>query len=158
MTQKHSATGAITSLSASVLQHVEKLCAEAGERLTPARLNTYAELVALARPVSAYELLAVMEKRAKRKLAPLTIYRPLEFLTKMGLVHRLASAQTFMACDHPGHSHEGLYLVCSDCGKVDELEPKGLSELLGKAAESRRFKSKKQIVEIQGLCQDCDAT
>lgn len=143
-------------LSAAVLHRAEKLCADAGERLTPARINAYAELVAQSRPISAYELLALMEQREGRKLAPLTVYRQLDFLTQVGLVHRLASAQAFMACVHPEHPHEGLYLVCSSCGKTDELESSSLTQILGKAARSRGFKSEKQIVELQGLCQNCD--
>lgn len=145
------------NLSASALHRAEKLCADAGERLTPARINAYAELVAQARPISAYELLALLEQREGRKLAPLTVYRLLDFLTQIGLVHRLASAQAFMACDHPEHPHEGLYLVCSSCGKTDELESSSLTQILGKAAKSRGFKSEKQIVEVQGLCHDCGA-
>lgn len=142
-------------LPAQVLQLAEKLCAAAGERLTPARLNAYAELVTQGRPVSAYELLALLEKREKRKLAPLTVYRQLEFLTRVGLVHKLASAQAFLACDHPDHPHDGLYLVCSTCGHTDELESTALTQLLGKAARSRGFKSSRRIVELEGTCKNC---
>ena len=138
-----------------MLRRAEKLCAEAGEQLTPARINAYAELVAQGKAVSAYELLALLEKREGRKLAPLTVYRQLDFLTRVGLVHRLSSTQSFLACDHPDHPHEGLYLVCSSCGRADELEADSLIQLLGKAAKSRGFKSEKRIVEVQGTCSDC---
>lgn len=144
------------TLPAAALHQAETLCAKAGERLTPARINAYTELLAQSRPVSAYELLDLMERREGRKLAPLTVYRQLDFLTRVGLVHRLASAQAFMACDHPEHPHEGLYLVCSSCGKTDELESSSLVQILGNAAKSRGFKSEKRIVEVQGLCHDCD--
>ncbi len=145
-----------TSLPPGALQLAEKRCAEAGEKLTPARINAYAELFAQARPVSAYELLALLEIREGRKLAPLTVYRQLDFLTRVGLVHRLASAQAFVACAHPEHAHEGLYLVCSSCGRSDELESKPLAAVISKAARSRGFKSEKQIIEVRGLCQDCN--
>ncbi len=144
------------ALPAAALRRAEKLCADVGERLTPARVEAYAELLAQSRPVSAYELLALLEQRQQRKLAPLTVYRLLDFLTQVGLVHRLASAQAFMACDHPEHPHDGLYLVCSACGKTDELESASLSQILGRAAKSRGFKSEKRIVEVQGLCRECD--
>jgi Fur family zinc uptake transcriptional regulator len=142
-------------LPAAAYRLAEKLCESAGERLTPARLNAYTELVAQGRPVSAYELLALLEQREGRKLAPLTVYRQLDFLTRVGLVHKLASAQAFVACDHPDHPHEGLYLVCSSCGNADELESAALSQLLGKAAASRGFKSSRRIVEVEGTCEDC---
>ncbi|MGQ0699958.1 Fur family transcriptional regulator [Panacagrimonas sp.] len=142
-------------LPAQARRLAEKLSADAGERLTPARLNAYAELVAQGRPVSAYELMALLEKREKRRLAPLTVYRQLEFLTRIGLVHKLASAQAFLACDHPDHPHDGLYLVCSTCGHADELESTALTQLLGKAASSRGFKSNRRIVELEGTCKNC---
>ena len=44
----------------------EARCAQAAERLTPARLAAYAELVASERPLSAYELIALLEKRQQR--------------------------------------------------------------------------------------------
>lgn len=144
------------NLSAADLHRAEELCEATGERLTPARIEAYSELLAQSRPISAYELLALMEQREGRKLAPLTVYRLLDFLTRVRLVHRIASTQAFMACDHPEHPHEGLYLVCSSCGKADELESSGLTQILGKAAKSRGFKSEKRIVEVQGLCHECD--
>ena len=43
----------------------EARCAAAGERLTPARLAAYAELLASKRPVSAYELIALLEESGR---------------------------------------------------------------------------------------------
>lgn len=135
----------------------EGRCADAGERLTPARLAAYAELLASDRPLSAYELLALLEKRQDRKLAPLTIYRHLEFLMQVGLVHRLESTQSYLPCDHPEHAHESQYLLCSDCGHVDEVESKHLETLLDKISEERGFQRVKAVVEIKGLCGNCAA-
>lgn len=142
-------------LSVAALRRAEQLCTNAGERLTQARINAYAELLAQARPLSAYELLALMEQREGRKLAPLTVYRQLDFLVRVGLIHKLSSAQAYVACQHLDHPHESLYLVCSSCGKADELESDSLAELLSKAAKSRGFKPDKPIVEVPGLCQSC---
>jgi len=146
---------AVPSLPKAVLHRAQQLCADAGERLTPARINAYAELFSQTKPMSAYELLALMEQREGRKLAPLTVYRQLDFLVRVGLIHRLSSAQAYVACKHPDHAHDSLYLVCSSCGKADELESESLAALLGKAAKSRGFRAAKPIVEVPGLCQSC---
>lgn len=135
----------------------EARCAAAGERLTPARLAAYAELLASDRPLSAYDLIALLEKRQDRKLAPLTVYRHLEFLIQVGLVHRLESTQSYLPCDHPEHAHESQYLLCSDCGHAEEVESKRLGTMLNKLAEERGFHSTKTIVEIKGLCGNCTA-
>ncbi len=133
----------------------ESRCAEAGERLTPARLAAYAELLAAERPVSAYELIALLEDRQERKIAPLTVYRHLDFLIRVGLVHRIESTQSYVPCDHPDHAHESQYLLCSTCGRAEEVESESLESLLRRIADQRGFQLEKTIVEIKGHCANC---
>ena len=142
-------------LAAKWRKLAEERCAEKGERLTPARLAVYAEMMACGRPLSAYELIALLEQRQERKIAPLTVYRHLDFLKRTGLVHRLESAQTYLPCDHPDHAHESQFLLCSSCGHVDEVESKGLETLLSQIADEHGFRPDNTIVEIKGLCGDC---
>ena len=135
----------------------EARCAEQGARLTPARLAAYAELLASGRPLSAYELIARLEQREERKIAPLTVYRHLDFLMGVGLVHRLESTQSYLPCDHPERAHESQYLLCNSCGHVDELESKPLGNLLEKMADQRGFQPETAMVEVKGLCENCVA-
>ena len=109
------------------------------------------------RPVSAYELIALLEQRQKRKIAPLTVYRHLDFLIRVGLVHRLESMQSYVPCDRPGHRHESRYLLCSSCRRADEVESKPLESLLHKIADQRGFQAENTVVEIRGLCERCAA-
>ena len=144
-------------LAAKWRKRAEARCAEAGERLTPARLAAYAELLSSDRPVSAYELIALLEDKQQRKIAPLTVYRHLDFLIRVGLVHRLESTQSYLPCDHPEHAHESQYLLCSSCGHADEVESKPLESLLHKIAGQRGFQPENAVVEIKGLCGRCAA-
>ena len=130
-------------------------CEEAGERLTSARLAAYAELLASKRPVSAYELIALLEDRQQRKIAPLTVYRHLDFLIRVGLVHRLESTQSYLPCDHPEHEHESQYLLCSSCGSAEEVESKPLTSLLEEIAGQRGFQTEDMVVEVKGVCGNC---
>ncbi len=142
-------------LAAKWRKLAEARCAAAEERLTPARLAAYAELLATKRPVSAYELIALLEDRQKRKIAPLTVYRHLDFLIRVGLVHRIESTQSYSTCDHPEHAHESGYLLCSSCGDADEVESRTLESTLREIADERGFKPKSAMVEIKGLCKNC---
>ena len=113
-------------LAAKWRKLAEGRCAEKGERLTPARLAVYAEMLARDRPVSAYDLIGLLERRQKRKIAPLTVYRHLDFLIRTGLVHRLQSAQTYLPCGHPDHAHESQFLpllLVRPCGRGGIEEP-----------------------------------
>ena len=151
-TRQANKTSDLTSAQRRV---AETKCVEAGERLTPARMTAYAELLASDRPLSAYELIARLEKREKRKIAPLTVYRHLDFLIRVGLAHRLESRQAYLACDHPEHTHESQYLLCSSCGRADELESKQISKLLDKLTDQQGFVPVNSVVEVTGLCSDC---
>lgn len=155
MPRRSSTASLPPDLSAQALDQARRRCEALGERLTAARLNAYAQLLSAQRPVSAYDLLAQLEAREQRKLAPLTVYRQLDFLTRVGLVHRLASSQSYVACEHPEHPHESLYLVCERCGRADELESAGLDRALSDAASSRGFHTHRRVVELQGVCGHC---
>ena len=142
-------------LAAKWRKLAEARCAAADERLTPARLAAYAELLASDTPVTAYELIALLEDRQQRKIAPLTVYRHLDFLIRVGLVHRLESTQSYLPCDHPEHAHESQYLLCSSCGQADEVESKSLESLLHEIADQRGFQPQNTVVEVKGLCGKC---
>ena len=142
-------------LAAKWRKLAEGRCAEKGARLTPARLAAYAEMLACGRPLSAYELIGLLERRQERKIAPLTVYRHLDFLMQTGLVHRLQSTQAYLPCDHPDHAHESQFLLCSSCGHVDEVESSGLETLLSEIADERGFRPDNAVVEVKGVCGAC---
>ena len=49
------------------------------------------------------------------------MYRALQFLQSQGLVHRLESLNAYVGCVHPEHPHASQFLICRDCGQVEEL-------------------------------------
>ena len=142
-------------LAAKWRKLAEERCAEKGERLTPARLAVYTEMRASDRALSAYELIALLEERQERKIAPLTVYRHLDFLMRVGLVHRLQSTHSYLPCDHPDHPHDSQFLLCSSCGHVDEVESSGVGTLLSEIADQHGFRPDNAVVEIEGVCDSC---
>ena len=137
------------------LSLAESRCKAAGERLTPARREAYIAILSQDKPLSAYDLIAVLENLKGKKIAPLTVYRHLDFLMRVGLVHRLESTHSYVACVHPEHAHESHYLLCSECGSADEVESRALGSLLDEIADRHGFQPKNAIVEIKGVCGDC---
>lgn len=135
----------------------EKRCEDQGERLTEARLAAYAELLAAKKALSAYDLIARLEARQDRKIAPLTVYRHLDFLTRVGLVHRIESTQSYLPCDHPEETHESQYLLCNHCGGVEEVHLGALEKTLDKIAREHGFQSEKSVIELKGTCGNCAA-
>ncbi len=144
-------------LDAKWRKFAESRCEKTGLRLTLARMGVYAELVVSDQPLSAYELISRQEKRLERKIAPLTVYRHLNFLIEVGLVHKLESTHKYVPCGHPDHAHESHYLLCSSCGRADELESRALEKMLSDMANQHGFQPAKAVVEMTGLCFECAA-
>ena len=104
--------------------------------------------------MGAYEILEQMAARAEG-VKPPTVYRALEFLQSMGLVHRLESLNAFLGCVNPDHPHAGQFLICRDCGRVEELEDPGVERRLGEAVSATGFLADSRVIEVTGRCADC---
>jgi Fur family zinc uptake transcriptional regulator len=139
----------------STINDLESLCKVRGVRLTKQRRETFLTLRDVGKPISAYDLLARLEEEQQRKLAPLTVYRTLDFLVECGLVHKISSTHCYVACDHPHDEHESVHLICSECGSGEELAIPEIKKALDLAAKRSSFLAQRQIVEVKGLCRDC---
>ena len=82
------------------------------------------------------------ESKAGRGLAPIAVYRALEFLIEQGFAHKLTSRNAFTACPHMHAPHELVaFLICDACGGVDELSTKPLAEAIGANAGARALRA-----------------
>jgi len=136
------------------LHYSQALCAQRGVRLTPQRQQVLMIIAAADRPLGAYDILQLLQQ-AHPGAAPPTVYRALDFLQQQGLIHRLASLQAYLVCDHPHQDHQGQFLICSDCGKVKEVEDASIHHSLDQAASQADFHMNSEIVEIVGQCGHC---
>ncbi len=136
------------------LERAEQLCQERGVRLTVLRRRVLEIIWNHARPLGAYAILDVLRDDG-RAGAPPTVYRALDFLLEQGLIHRLASLNVFTGCCQPDHRHGGQFLICQDCGRVDELSNAAVESLLDGEATARGFEVLTQTVEVLGRCPDC---
>ncbi len=123
--------------------------------LTKNQELVFGALTGTEEPQSAYTLLDRL--RADGLRAPLQIYRALEKLIDLGLVHRLESLNAFVACSHPTCSDHTTvaFAICDDCGLVDEVADERLTLNLKEVADDYRFALKQSIVELRGTCKDC---
>lgn len=129
-------------------------CRRRGERLTPIRRKVLELLLTSGKATKAYTLLDEMRK-VHAGSAPPTVYRALDFLLAMGLVHRVESINAFAACHDLTHCHHGMLLVCQRCGAVQELhEPAIERALLDKIADSG-YRLATDAAELKGVCPAC---
>ena len=90
-------------------------------------------------PLSAYAILDDLREHGIR--APLQIYRALDKLLELGLVHRLESLNSFVACQHPDCDTRAtmVFAICSKCSGVSELAGEHLEAELKTLAETDGF-------------------
>lgn len=140
----------------TLLAQAERLCASRKQRFTELRRHVLELVCSNQQPVGAYALLDVLRSEG-RSAAPPTVYRALDFLQQQGLVHRLVTNNTYIACAHPDKSHEGVFLVCNGCGCTQEIHSPDILHMLQSSGSDFKFQVQHAAVEATGLCQRCGA-
>ncbi len=139
----------------ALMQQAENLCVERNQRFTELRRLVLELVCRTDQPVGAYQLLDELRDRG-RSAAPPTVYRALDFLLQQGLVHRLASRNTYLACAHPNRPHAALFLVCKRCGHTQEVYTEGVLGAVKTRADEFGFIVEHTSVEVSGLCKRCE--
>lgn len=138
------------------LAQAETLCQQRGVRLTDLRRRVLEIIWNSTAPLGAYAILDVLREDGRQGAsAPPTVYRALDFLLEQGLIHRLVSLNVFTVCHQPGKPHNGQFLICQDCGHVNEMNNPEIDHLLRTETEGRGFETRTRIVEILGRCPEC---
>lgn len=135
------------------LSTAERLCAQRGVRFTAQRRRVLELVCRAERPVGAYEILDHL--REGSTAAPPTVYRALDFLLEQGLVHKLETLHAFIGCTHPEHPHASQFLICADCGRVNELENEAIAGSLRALEQETGFRPERPVIEVLGTCAHC---
>jgi Fur family transcriptional regulator, zinc uptake regulator len=138
-------------------EKVESVCARQGLHLTPLRQQVLTILAESSAPLGAYAIIDQLSRRQGKPIAPPTVYRTLEFFLDHGFVYKIESRNAYAPCEHLGHAHHGVLLLCDKCGRSAEIEDIGLDRLLQATAARAGFAPHRQMVELLGLCRDCAA-
>lgn len=137
-----------------VVARAERFSRERRLPFTPMRRRVLDELVSAQAPLTAYELAERVS--TERRVAPVQVYRALEFLRSAGVIHRLATRGAFIVCDHEHCEGETVvFLLCADCGSVAETSSSAVGRGLDGAAAANRFEALNPVVEVEGRCGLC---
>jgi Fur family zinc uptake transcriptional regulator len=135
------------------LARAEKVCQQQKQRFTSIRRRVLELVWRQHKPVGAYEILELLQRDGRA--APPTVYRALDFLQQMGLVHRIASLNAFVGCIHPGEQHDGHFLICKSCHALAELNAPEINAAITQSTSASGFQPVRQTIEIMGLCPEC---
>lgn len=146
-----------------LLTRADAICDRRGVRLTDVRRHVLGLVLDSPRPSGAYDMLDKLRSHHKGA-APPTIYRALDFLLEQGLIHKVERLSAFVGCVHGFdedededhlHHHAVQFLICKQCGTVQELSDKAIGKSLVRAALSTGFTLMGSTVEADGVCADC---
>ena len=113
------------------------------------------EVVGRARaPLSPYDIGRMAQERGKH-LDQVTIYRVLDLLCSLNLIHRVLSAGGFVKCGLPDKLGCHRFLLCRRCGVLQEFADEALCYQENQIARRMGFYPEHHLTESSGLCQRC---
>ena len=127
----------------------------AGYRLTEPRRSVAALISDQDRHFTAASLVEAARVR-QLGVGRATIFRTLEILEDIGAVERLdlpSGEHAYVGCE-PTHHH---HVVCSGCGRTDEIEDAGLRAVVATIARRTGYRVDEHRLELFGLCTACVA-
>ena len=138
----------------TAVSRAHDLCARRGARLTPLREQVLELVWRSHAPIGAYQLMERLAE-SRGRVAPPTIYRALDFLTREGLIHRIDSLNAYVGCPSPARPHQAYFFICRACGDAAEFHDPELSATLGRCVDRASFQVDAATVELAGLCARC---
>jgi len=105
--------------------------------------------------LSVEEIESLLRERGER-IGKATIYRTLEMLVRSGLVEEHDFGEGFKRYEHLfGQKPVREHLVCTECGKVEEIHSPELVRLHEEAARRHDFVPARYRLQIYGICGAC---
>jgi len=125
----------------------------AGYRVTQSRL---AVLQVLAQAAESLDAAAIYDlgRQIHPRLGRVSVYRTLDLLTGLGLarhVHGEGNCHGYARADRP----EGHYMICQDCGQVQEFPCAGLDDWLDSIGRQSGFVIRGHLLQLEGVCSGC---
>ena len=106
-------------------------------------------------PLTAYMILERLNDSGLR--APPQVYRALDKLIDLGLIHKLESINSFIACQHRHCTSHQItsFAICESCQCVSEIVNAEFEQTLQSLAQNAGLIPKRSTIEIHGLCTAC---
>jgi Fe2+ or Zn2+ uptake regulation protein len=127
---------------------------EAGYRLTQPRLAVLQVLQENDEGLNPEEIYR-QGKTIYPSLGLVTVYRTLDLLAGLGLARRVHSGHRCHSYASAGSDRH--YLVCDRCHRVVEFPCDGLEDLIEGVRQHTGYTISDHLLELSGLCPDCQA-
>jgi Fur family zinc uptake transcriptional regulator len=139
----------------AALSQARERCNRANARLTPIREAVLKLIWDHHKPMGAYHIAEQLPLVLGKNIQAPSVYRAIEFLLDLGLIHKITSLNAYIGCPFPGSEHSDLFMICRSCGATAEVSDEGINNVLAENIKKTGFLPENQHIEISGLCPSC---
>ena len=105
--------------------------------------------------MSAYDVLKEIQKY--KNIKPMTIYRSLKNLQKIGVVHKSNQSKNFFLCHSDvKENHNPALAICKKCEKTEEIDPNIFSKIFNNLKTKQKYDFSSFELEISTTCRRCN--
>jgi len=104
--------------------------------------------------LTAYGVLREIQRY--KNIKPMTIYRSLKNLQKMGVVHKSNQSKNYFVCHSDSQEkHNPALAICKKCEKTEEINPNIFSKIFNSLKTKEKYDFSNFELEISTLCRRC---
>ena len=133
------------------LTMAERRCAARQEELKAPSRRVLEKLLSAGAPQKAYQMMSHFTPEG-RPTSPTVVYRALNFLLRIGLIHRIETLNAYVVCRLGAPPHRAGFLVCDACGAAEEHELDRLPPFI----EAQAKTVTQVVVEAHWRCAACE--
>ena len=104
-------------------------------------------------PLKAYTILENLKREGLK--SPLQVYRALDKLVELGIIHKIESQNSFIACSNSNCASNTAFTICRKCGDVKEIKNNHLFEQVSDLGKKNRLKVQRFNLEFYVDCNTC---
>jgi Fe2+ or Zn2+ uptake regulation protein len=138
----------------SFTEYAVRALRDGGYKVTKPRKQVLEAIEKAAGPMSPYDIGRAMEGQGEH-LDQVTIYRVINLLCSLNLVHKVFSRGGYVRCDLLEEEGCHRFLVCRGCGNLQEFRNEALCNQENQIAQKMGFQAEHHVTESSGLCKDC---
>ncbi len=140
--------------NAAMIRDSIRILQAQGYKATKPRKLVLEILEEMGKPLSPYDIQGVLRARGKY-LNHVTIYRILALLCRLNLTHKMLSSGGFVKCSLNAIEGCHRFMVCQQCGTIQEFADKELCREENEFAQNLGFYTEHHLSEFSGLCSRC---
>ena len=140
-----------------IIIRAKHFCAQNRYRWTDPREKVISVLANTSQPIGAYQIIELLSSDTAT-IKPPSVYRAIAFWAEHGFIHRIESLNAYIiCCEHSKHTHFCIF-ICKNCSAVQEIQLKGISQLIKRSLRNMQGTSIQSTSEVLGLCSKCQSS